>query len=223
MATPGGQAANAPAARAAWLALPLLLLLAGCGGRAPPAGRSDAAAPYRLSGPACLKALAEHGVRATPWRAPAGDGCRVDTPVRAAAGGTAAFAPPLGTSCAMLVAWSDFEPQIQAAARARFGQGVAAVRHYGSVACRPMTGNARRPSLHASGRALDVAGFVLADGREVGVARGWSGPRDERRFLRDVAAAACRRFSVALTPESDRRHADHLHLDVGPWRACGGR
>jgi hypothetical protein len=54
----------------------------------------------------------------------------------------------------------------------------------------------------------------------VTVAQGWDGPRDERRFLRDVRDAACRRLGAVLDPDSDRQHRDHLHLDLGPWRLC---
>lgn len=121
----------------------------------------------------------------------------------------------------MLVAWSDFERAVQAAAEDQLGQRVTGIRHYGSYACRRMTGNAGRPSLHAQARAIDVAAFRLADGSEVTVAKGWSGPRAQRRFLRAVAQAACRHFSVTLTPASDAAHRDHLHLDIGPWRRCG--
>ena len=196
----------------------LALILSGCGDDTPP-GRHGTA-PYRISGPACLHAVAARGIAAQLWSGGAGRGCAVDTPVRAAAGATAGLAPPLETSCAMLLAWSDFEDAVQAAAVTHLGRRVRAVRHYGSFACRRMTGNAGRPSLHAQARALDVAGFELADGRTVSVAEGWSGPRAQRRFLRAVARAACRHFSVTLTPDSDRFHQDHLHVDIGPWRAC---
>lgn len=195
------------------------LLLAACGGRDAPNGRGTI--PYQLAGPTCLRALAERQVAVEPWRKPGRGGCAVATPVRAAAGRLAAFAPAIETSCAMLVAWSDFEPELQRAAKAHLGRPVVAVEHYGSFACRRMSGNAGRLSLHAQARALDVAGFRLEDGRRVTVAEGWRGGRDERRFLRAVAKAACRHFSVTLTPETDRAHRDHLHVDIGPWRKCG--
>jgi hypothetical protein len=195
----------------------LAALLAACAGDTRrPAPRE----PYRLSGPACLKLLAARGIAVQTWKSPGGS-CRVDTPVRAAAGRLAGFNPPLETSCAMLVAWSDFEAEADRAARRFLGSRLLEVRHFGSHACRRMTGNAGRLSLHARARALDVSGFALANGRTVRVADGWRGRRDERRFLHAVAGAACRRFSVTLTPETDRRHQDHLHVDIGPWRKCG--
>ena len=63
-------------------------------------------------------------------------------------------------------------------------------------------------------------GFVDTDGRVITVADGWRGPFDQRRFLRAAATGACRWFGVVLTPDTDRLHQDHIHLDLGPWRRC---
>jgi hypothetical protein len=199
--------------------LALAVSLAGCGGgQREPRGGSE---PYRLSGAACLRVLADRQIVVGPWQTALARGCPVDTAVRTAAGDSAAFSPPLQTSCAMLVAWSDFEAEVDRAAVANLGSRVTTIRHFGSYACRAMTGNAGRRSLHARARAFDISGFTLADGRTVTVARGWRGSSAERRFLRAVATAACRHFSVTLTPNSDRFHQDHLHVDIGPWRRCG--
>jgi hypothetical protein len=86
-----------------------------------------------------------------------------------------------------------------------------------------MTGNPRRTSLHASARAIDIAGFRLADGSDVRVGRDWFAADGRGRFLRAAARAACGHFSVVLTPDHDRDHRDHLHFDIGPWRLCGLR
>lgn len=197
-------------------ALLILLLLTNCGTRRPVPPE-----PYRLSGPACLRMLAERRITVLPWDSPDTRGCRVDTPIVAATSRLTRFRPALETSCAMLVAWSDFEAEVDRAARGIFGARLAALHHFGSFGCRRMTGNAGRLSLHARARALDISGFELADGRVIRVLTGWRGTRAERSFLRAVAGAACRHFSVTLTPDSDSAHQDHLHVDVGPWRKCG--
>ena len=198
------------------LALLALLTLAGCGRHH--ATRQEP--PYQIGGAACLRALASRGIVVEPWAPPAAGACRVDTPVLATGGSTVGFSPPLQTSCAMLLAWTDLELAVQQAARARLGSPVVTVRNFGSFSCRGINGRPGRLSLHALGRALDVSGFELADGRVVTVAEGWKGPRDERRFLRDVRDAACRHLGAVLDPDSDRQHRDHLHLDLGPWRLC---
>ena len=177
--------------------------------------------PYQIGGAACLRMLAARGIRVEPWPAPARGACRVNTPVRAYNGATASFSPAVETSCAMLVAWSDLEPVIQRAARSHLGSPVRTVRNFGSYSCRGINGNSSRPSLHATARALDIAGFELANGRVVTVLDGWRSSRAERRFLRLVRDAACRGLGVVLSPDSDRRHRDHLHIDLGPWQLCG--
>lgn len=199
-------------------AIPLAaaLLLAACGRSEPP---PRAAPTGPMSGPACVRFLAARGVAVRPWQGGT-RACPIDTPIRAAGGRLIGFTPPLQTSCATVSVWLDYEDELAEVGRSTMGSPVVGVRHYGSFACRRMTGNAGRPSLHAQARAIDMAAFVLADGQVITVADGWSGPSDQRRFLRAAAAAACRWFGVVLTPDSDRLHQDHIHVDLGPWRRC---
>lgn len=168
---------------------------------------------------ACPAALAALGVRFDPWAAPVAGQCRVEQPILVHA---SAIPPdrPLATSCTLALAWARLEPEILAIARRELGSPPRRMLHMGSHACRSMTGNAGRASLHASARALDLVGFELADGSRVTVREHWadSGPRG--RFLRGVAAVACRHFAMVLTPRSDRLHRDHLHLDLGPFKGC---
>lgn len=196
-------------------ALVALTILGACG-RSP----SPPEEPYRLSGRACLRALGSAGITYTPWAAPSGRSCRVDTPVRSRGTARLSFAPPLETSCAVLAAWGDYERALADAARRILRTSIVQVRHFGSYSCRAMTGNGSRMSLHGRARAVDIAGFVTADGRSIVVRRDWHGRGSEGRFLRAAASAACRIFSVVLTPDTDGYHADHLHLDIGPWRQC---
>ena len=97
------------------------LLLAGCGGNQPP---SRPAGNGALSGPACVRLLAERGI-AGPALA-GRDQCLPDRHAGARRPGSdrrlhAAAARP---SCAMLVAWSDFEGEVDRAARATMGSPV---------------------------------------------------------------------------------------------------
>jgi hypothetical protein len=120
----------------------------------------------------------------------------------------------------MLFAWSTFEPLVDEMARRHLGSGLRSVQSYGSHACRRMTGNGARVSLHASGRALDIAAFELSDGERISVREHWESRDARGRFLRAVAKAACERFSAVLTPDTDSFHHDHLHVDIGPWKIC---
>lgn len=85
----------------------------------------------------------------------------------------------------------------------------------GSYACRNIAGSSRR-SAHASAKAIDVSGFVLADGRRITLVDDWNGgTAAEREFLRVVHRSACKRFGTVLGPAYNRAHANHFHLE-GP-------
>ncbi len=168
----------------------------------------------------CFAALEREAVSFTPWLdAPTANVCAVPAPVVVRAS-TATMAPTLRTSCPMMLAWARFEPELQRLAIRRLGSEIAEIHHYGSYNCRRMSGNQRRMSLHSTGQALDIAGFTTADGRYISVQQGWRGRRDESAFLRDLGQAACRHFNVVLTPNHDRAHHDHIHVDIGPWKLC---
>jgi hypothetical protein len=79
---------------------------------------------------------------------------------------------------------------------------------------------AGRRSQHATANAIDIAGFVLRDGREVRLAQDWTGTGFEAAFLRAVRDGACRWFRGVLGPDYNAAHHDHFHFDMGPWRVC---
>ena len=61
---------------------------------------------------------------------------------------------------------------VERAARDILGVGVRQIDHLGVYACRNVNNQAGgRPSAHARAAAIDVAGFRLSDGREIGGAR----------------------------------------------------
>ena len=112
---------------------------------------------------------------------------------------------------------------VKPAAMMYFGVPVVDVKA-GSYSCRPRN-NRRGAKLseHSFGNALDVMGFVLADGREVSIVKGWKGNPDEQEFLRETFVGACRYFTTVLGPGSDAFHYDHLHLDLARHDPRGER
>jgi hypothetical protein len=135
-----------------------------------------------------------------------------------------AWNQPAVMSCALAERLDAFErDEVQAAALRLLGQPIARIRHFGAYACRREASGRDRLSQHALGNAIDIAGFVLADGSEVTVAADWRSAGSRGAFLREVAQRACRYFSVVLTPSSNAVHHDHIHLDIGPYRACDAR
>lgn len=125
-------------------------------------------------------------------------------------------------TCRMAAAWALYERHaLQPAARRHLGSEVAAIRHLGTYNCRNVNHAASgRRSQHATANAIDLSAFVLRDGREISLLRDWRGEEAEAAFLRAARDGACRFFSAVLGPDYNAAHADHLHLDMGPWRAC---
>lgn len=118
---------------------------------------------------------------------------------------------------------------VQPAAEAIFGERVVRLEHLGTASCRRIGGgDAGNWSEHATGNAIDIAAFVLADGSRISVLRDWSRTAPtatpEARFLRQVRDSACASFSTVLSPDYNDAHADHLHLDQARrssgWSAC---
>jgi hypothetical protein len=112
---------------------------------------------------------------------------------------------------------------VQPLAAEMLGSRVTSVQHMGTYACRNVLGRKWGfPSLsqHATANALDVSGFTLANGRQISVARHWSGSGPEARFLREIHGRACRYFRVAIGPEFNALHRDHFHYDRGPLSRC---
>lgn len=129
---------------------------------------------------------------------------------------------PFVLSCRAALSLALWETHVvQPAAQRHFASGVARIEHFGSYACRNVYGRADGArSRHATADAVDIAGFVLEDGRRVRVAADWNRGDAAARFLRDVHAGGCRWFDGALGPDYNAAHADHFHFDRGGWRAC---
>ncbi len=148
-------------------------------------------------------------------------GCGFDNAVRISAT-SARVGAPFALSCRSAVALAMWERHgLQAEALARYGQPVARIEHLGSYACRNIYGHqdARR-SRHATADALDIAGFILADGHRISVLAHWNVDTPDARFLHAVHARACRYFDAVLGPDYNAAHRDHLHFDRGSFGIC---
>lgn len=94
------------------------------------------------------------------------------------------------------------------------GGGVTGLRVAGHYVCRTQNHRAgARISEHGRGRAIDISGIRLADGRMLDVLRHWRhasyGP-----VLQQAHRAACGPFNTTLGPGSDGMHEDHFHYDL---------
>ena len=175
----------------------------------------------------CVAALRDAGIR-VELLPPAGRGnCRNVDRLRLPDGPVYNLrlspAPPAARCVvnASLLLWLD--RRVQAAAFRHFGKPVVRVENLGTENCRTIAGTGQ-VSQHATGAAIDIAGFVLAGGQRVSVLRDWNSADPARRaFLREARDGACELFATSLSPDYNRAHADHLHLDVaarGGYRVC---
>lgn len=101
--------------------------------------------------------------------------------------------PPAMLNCAMVATLHGWvEKTLQPAAQASFGAPIARLRSASGYACRNRNGSRspiERLSEHALANAIDIAGFVTADGRSIDVARFWGPTRRDEREAERVAAA----------------------------------
>ena len=75
-----------------------------------------------------------------------------------------------------------------------------------------------RISEHGKGRAIDISGFVMADGEVVTVFEGWR-KNPSQKQLKKIWRGACGPFGTVLGPNSDHFHRDHFHLDTARYRS----
>ena len=115
-------------------------------------------------------------------------------------------------------AWARYG--VDRAARQILGSPLVRIETMGSYSCRNVAGTSRR-SAHATANAIDVSGFVLADGRRITLTGSWSSANSaERQFLRVIHTSACKRFGTVLGPAYNTAHYDHLHLELSKSDYC---
>ena len=148
-----------------------------------------------------------------------GEACGYSNAVKVART-SAAVDEPFALTCRAAVSLALWEHHVlQPTAVEHFGAPVAKLEHFGSYACRNVYGrpNATR-SRHATAEALDVAGFVLANGERIRIVNDWDGAHGA--FLRKVRDGACGFFDGVLSPDYNAAHRDHFHFDRGSYRVC---
>ena len=115
-------------------------------------------------------------------------------------------------------AWARFGAD--RAAQQILGSPIVRIETMGSYSCRNVAGTPRR-SAHATASAIDVSGFILADGRRITVSGNWNDPSPKvRQFFATIQASACKRFGTVLGPAYNAAHYDHLHLEMSGSAFC---
>ncbi|MDQ2879548.1 MAG: extensin family protein [Pseudomonadota bacterium] len=210
----------------------LALVLAGCGvrDRRPPPRRAGSH-PVTLPLPtsretqACFADLSREGVRFSPLPdRDYGRGCQVVGAVQLIDIGV-----PVTNLTAMRCGLADLftawtRNAVAPAAHQILGSDLVRVESMGTYACRNVVGNAAyssRLSGHAIANAVDVSGFVLADGRRITIEKDWrSTDPAVRDFLQTIHTSACKRFGTVLSPDYNAAHYNHLHLEADQAHFC---
>ena len=170
----------------------------------------------------CAVDLKQAGVKFTPLpNQDHGGGCSsidsvklldIGTPTS----GLGAMTCPLARNFA---AWAQYA--VKPAAQKYFGQKVVKIETFGTYSCRNIYGGrSGRLSQHAYSNAIDVSGFVLADGRRIMLDGGWKGDKASQDFLRALHKSACRRFGTVLSPDYNAAHYNHFHMDMSGNGYC---
>jgi hypothetical protein len=138
-------------------------------------------------------------------------GCGVENPVRVTSVDGVRLSTPATLDCTTATALKTW---INKGMRPAFGRNkVVELRVAAHYICRPRN-NVRgaKVSEHGRGKAIDIAAFVMSDGKSVSVLKDYSAQ------MRKAHKAACGIFGTTLGPGSDGYHEDHLHFDTASGR-----
>lgn len=128
--------------------------------------------------------------------------------------------------CRLALALDDF-------AAALAPRGISEVRHMSMYRPGAHIRASGKPSKHAAGLAIDVGELRGADGRRYNVLADWQGAlgaavcpgssADATPAAQLLSAVTCeiierQLFQTVLTPNYNRAHANHLHLDLSPGK-----
>jgi hypothetical protein len=158
----------------------------------------------------CLRKLAPLGADIEIAEPVKHERCGAPAPVLLKRMGTSAgkveFQPPPMLNCAMVASLHTWvEKTLEPAAQELLGSPVVRIRNVSGYACRNRVGttiHADRLSEHALANAVDISGFVTADGRSIDVERQW-GPT-----VRELREAQERTWTAAQDAKAAAREAE---------------
>ncbi|WP_411221423.1 extensin family protein [Marivita sp. S2033] len=100
-----------------------------------------------------------------------------------------------------------------------YGGGITQIRVAAHYSCRTRNNQrGEKISEHGKGRAIDIAGFRLQDGRSVSLLDGW-GETGTGAILKKMHRSACGIFGTVLGPAANKFHRDHFHFDTARYRS----
>ena len=155
-------------------------------------------------GERCLKNLEEHTNDFVSLGTFEKEHCRVKNAVLISSYKTTKLSEKLTLSCPTAVEVGEYFNEIKAGY----------IEHMGTYNCRPIA-NSKIMSEHSYGTAIDISNI---DGASVKL--DWNKDNEKGKILSNAYKVACKYFSNIITPDTDRAHHDHFHLDNGYGRKC---
>ena len=155
-------------------------------------------------GDRCLENLKEYTNDFVPLGTFERDNCKVKNAVRIAKYKNTKLSGDLTLSCPTAVEVGEYFKDIKAGY----------VEHMGTYNCRTIA-NSKIISEHSYGTAIDIS---IIDGASVKL--DWNKDNRKGKILSNAYKAACNYFSNIITPDTDKAHHDHFHLDNGYGKKC---
>lgn len=145
-------------------------------------------------------------------------GCGLAEPVKITSVGGIALTRASTMDCATAQAFDTWVKTGVAPAVGRRGGGLAKIDVVAHYACRTRNNQpGAKISEHGRGKAVDVAGFVLANGEVLTVLKDWKS--GDGAIMRAAWKSACGPFGTVLGPNANRFHLDHFHVDTARYRS----
>lgn len=133
-------------------------------------------------------------------------GCGVEDPVAISSIAGVRLSQTATVDCSIAKALNAWVEEV---AQPAFNGNLVEMRVAAHYSCRSRN-NVRgaKISEHGKGRAIDIAAFVLSNGKVLTVAQNYN------KLLRRIYKAGCGYFMTTLGPGSDGYHEDHFHFDA---------
>jgi len=178
------------------------------------AQKPDAQAPRTYNSSSICNDRAIQGT-AIPTIRGAQKGCGIENPVRITAVDGVILSMPATVDCDTARALRKW---VTNKVKPAFGRNQVTKLHVAAhYACRARNNQSgARISEHGRGKAIDIAGFTLANGTELSVQQDYKSSKG--KAIRKIHKGACGIFGTTLGPGSDGYHEDHLHFDIAKYR-----
>jgi hypothetical protein len=134
------------------------------------------------------------------------NGCGVEDPVAISSVAGVRLSQTATVDCSIAKALDRWVAEV---AQPAFNGNLVEMRIAAHYSCRSRNSiKGAKISEHGKGRAIDIAAFVVSNGKVLTVAQNYN------RLLRRIYKAGCGYFMTTLGPGSDGYHEDHFHFDA---------